>query len=74
MRSEHRHMAALAGTIACLALNLPGTGTAATPWSCGAALTGGWTPPWLPQPAPDRHDMACHLMAGCRRDERERDA
>lgn len=65
-----RSSAAIASTLACLFLNAPASATT-SPWFCGTALTGQWTPPWLPQPGPSRHDIACHLMAGCRRNEQD---
>ncbi|MBH1992680.1 MAG: hypothetical protein I8H86_07315 [Sphingomonadaceae bacterium] len=61
-----RSSAAFAGLLACLVLNLPARPADASRWYCGA---GQWTPPWLPQPAPERHDLSCHLLAGCRRED-----
>ena len=65
-----RSSAAMASTLACLFLNAPAPATSASAaWSCGTLLIGQWTPPWLPPPGPSRHDIACHLMLGCRRED-----
>ncbi|MCP1471147.1 hypothetical protein J3E64_002851 [Sphingobium sp. OAS761] len=64
-----RSSAALLGTFACVLLNLPPAPGAASAYYCGgASLPADWVPPWLPRPGPGRHDLACHLMAGCRRE------
>ncbi|PBN41989.1 hypothetical protein [Sphingobium sp. D43FB] len=70
-----RSSAALASTLACLFLNAPlPSADASSAWYCGAGLAGQWVPPWLPQPGPSRHDIACHLMTGCRREEQREEA